>query len=181
MSGMENLPLPSGWEAKFSAQANRYFFINHADKSTSWVDPRTMPQYQQQLQQQFTPHPWAPAQAQPRPHVQPQPAPTAAVPAATHAAHTQHHVPAQQRPTTIHPPQDPLLCSTCKEMKVNAAGEQCWKCLARELVGSDDKEEDDEAASDAQPRTRTMSGGTPVHLRPGVKRALFKKLSRGIP
>lgn len=33
-------PLPPGWEAKYNQSYNRYYFINHATKETTWTDPR---------------------------------------------------------------------------------------------------------------------------------------------
>jgi hypothetical protein len=32
--------LPAGWESKV-ARSGRWFFINHSNRSTSWIDPRT--------------------------------------------------------------------------------------------------------------------------------------------
>ncbi|CAK8673494.1 unnamed protein product [Clavelina lepadiformis] len=33
-------PLPAGWEAKYDPQSRKWFYINHATKTTQWVDPR---------------------------------------------------------------------------------------------------------------------------------------------
>ncbi|XP_065844856.1 uncharacterized protein [Oscarella lobularis] len=38
---MNSSPLPPGWEMKYDQRSRRYFFINHATKTTSWADPRT--------------------------------------------------------------------------------------------------------------------------------------------
>ncbi|ESO85911.1 hypothetical protein LOTGIDRAFT_235688 [Lottia gigantea] len=34
-------PLPPGYEAKWDSGQKAYFYINHNDKTTTWVDPRT--------------------------------------------------------------------------------------------------------------------------------------------
>lgn len=35
-----SMPLPRGWEAKYDQNVGRYFFINHSNRQTQWVDPR---------------------------------------------------------------------------------------------------------------------------------------------
>ncbi|PAA56914.1 hypothetical protein BOX15_Mlig020575g2, partial [Macrostomum lignano] len=35
-----NYPLPPGWQSKLDASSGRYFFVDHNNKRTSWVDPR---------------------------------------------------------------------------------------------------------------------------------------------
>ncbi|XP_074654939.1 uncharacterized protein LOC141908694 isoform X5 [Tubulanus polymorphus] len=34
------LPFPPGWERKWDANSNRYFYINHSNRNTQWDDPR---------------------------------------------------------------------------------------------------------------------------------------------
>ncbi|KAF6778738.1 hypothetical protein AHF37_01698 [Paragonimus kellicotti] len=34
------LPLPPNWETRFDVELQRWFFVDHANKSTSWEDPR---------------------------------------------------------------------------------------------------------------------------------------------
>ena len=66
-------PLPPGWEAKFDSGTNRYYFINHYTKQTTWVDPRTTYQQQQPAypQQQQTSYQSSPQQSyQPQPQQQ---------------------------------------------------------------------------------------------------------------
>ncbi|KAF5395347.1 hypothetical protein PHET_12349 [Paragonimus heterotremus] len=34
------LPLPPNWETRFDVELQRWFFVDHTNKSTSWEDPR---------------------------------------------------------------------------------------------------------------------------------------------
>lgn len=34
--------LPPGWEMKWDASHNRFFFVDHVHRSSSWDDPRTI-------------------------------------------------------------------------------------------------------------------------------------------
>ena len=33
-------PLDAGWERKYDPKTNKFFFVNHNDKTTQWNDPR---------------------------------------------------------------------------------------------------------------------------------------------
>lgn len=33
-------PLPPGWESRFDSKTQRWYFVNHAGKTTTWQDPR---------------------------------------------------------------------------------------------------------------------------------------------
>lgn len=70
-------PLPPGWEAKYDPNHRRYYFINHATRQTTWVDPRTTaPQQQagwsgaQQTAQQTAQQSQQPSTSGQRQHIQ---------------------------------------------------------------------------------------------------------------
>ena len=45
-------PLPDGWEQAFTSEGEIYY-INHKNKTTSWLDPRLDPRYGE-----FDSQPW---------------------------------------------------------------------------------------------------------------------------
>ncbi|XP_078493738.1 uncharacterized protein LOC100186360 [Ciona intestinalis] len=49
-------PLPAGWEAKYDAGSNRWFFLNHQTKTTQWTDPRLTMQQPSPYTQPTRPH-----------------------------------------------------------------------------------------------------------------------------
>nr|XP_002122955.1 uncharacterized protein LOC100186360 isoform X1 [Ciona intestinalis] len=49
-------PLPAGWEAKYDAGSNRWFFLNHQTKTTQWTDPRLSMQQPSPYIQPMRPH-----------------------------------------------------------------------------------------------------------------------------
>ncbi|XP_077978173.1 uncharacterized protein LOC144433695 [Glandiceps talaboti] len=99
-------PLPPGWEAKYDANARRYFFIHHASKTTTWEDPR-LKYYQPQA---------APVHPQRSPRPSPRPSPNVSRAAESIPMHT------------LSKPK----CKTCHAKEVARAGLDCIDCQVRE-------------------------------------------------
>lgn len=167
-----NIPLPQGWEAKHDPSTNRYFFINHVEKKTTWQDPRLDPAYQQQYAQQFVhQHPYAPAQPQSwtAPY-QPSPARTQPMP-------TQQAAQVQSAQAAAAAPSKPT-CGTCHEKEVPKPGDQCWKCLARDMVGTQVDDEEDDAAVFSP---TAFDQSPEPSIRAGVNKVLYKKFHKEYP
>eukprot|EP00042_Codosiga_hollandica_P047776 m.523295 g.523295 ORF g.523295 m.523295 type:complete len:250 (-) comp57523_c0_seq8:170-919(-) len=37
---LAHIPLPAGWEKRYESMANRYYFVDHNTRTTTWEDPR---------------------------------------------------------------------------------------------------------------------------------------------
>nr|XP_002735509.1 PREDICTED: WW domain-containing transcription regulator protein 1-like [Saccoglossus kowalevskii] len=101
-------PLPPGWEAKYDANARRYFFIHHETRNTTWEDPR--PKYYAQLAAQGQ---------QPSPRPQRSPRPSTPTPQSQ-----MESIPLQNlsRPK----------CKTCQQKEVQRTGLDCYECQVKE-------------------------------------------------
>ncbi|RWS31308.1 Yorkie-like protein [Leptotrombidium deliense] len=59
---IDKIKMPEGWEVAFDDKSSRRYFINHNDRSTTWLDPRLsliqeIQHQQQQIQMQIQPSP----------------------------------------------------------------------------------------------------------------------------